>query len=148
MTTSYRDSLSLASAALAIGSTTSQIATGKAVDFTINGRAYSKAATATAALGLVSAAVALAANQVCALFICLDSAGVVSTIQSAVKPAATNAAGYAAGAFEWPNPADKAVIGAVLVKSGGSAFTPGTTAFTGVATYINVALDYGVPIVY
>lgn len=146
MTITTRDNFSCAAANLAIGTTTSRVRTTTNVtQFVINGRAYFKAATDDQ---WTLAGTALAAHEVCAFFLYLNAAGTASIEQSEIKKASTAASGYVAGAFAWPDPADKAVIGAVLIKSGGSAFTPGTTALTSVATYINMAFDYGKPIEY
>ena len=141
-----RDNYSLGAANLATGTATAKVRTTTNVSqFVINGRSYFKAATDD--LWTLSGT-ALAANEVCAFFLYLDASGTASVAQSEIKRASTAASGYVAGAFEWPDPENKAVIGAVLIKSGGSAFTPGTTALTSVATYINAAGDYGVPIAY
>lgn len=146
MTASLRDNVSLAAANLAIGTTTSKVRTTTNVaHYTIDGRAYFKAATDDL---WTLAGTSLATHEVCAFFLYLNAAGTASIEQSAIKKASTSATGYEAGAFSWPDPEGKAVIGAVLIKSGGSAFVPGTTALTSVATYINVALDYGKPIAY
>ena len=144
MTISKRDNLSLSSVALAIGTTTTKVTTGGAAQLVIDGRA---ATVAAAADKFTLAGTALAAKQVCVFFMCLDAAGTASVIQSPIV-AAPAAPGYVAGAFEWPDPSGKAVVGAVLINSGAAVFTPGTTALTGVATYINAALDYGKAITY
>ncbi len=146
MTISTRDNVCLAAANHAIGTTTSKSRTTTNVcHYIIDGRAYFKAATDDL---FTLSGTALAANEVCAFFLMLDSSGTASVEQSAIKKASTATSGYEAGAFAWPDPASKAVVGALLIKSGGSAFTPGTTALTSVTTYINVALDYGKPIAY
>lgn len=145
MALSIRDNMSLGSAGLAIGFTTSKAKSVNALDYVINGRAYQKAATDDL---FTLSGTALAANQVCAFFLLLDSSGTASVQQSSIAAASTAASGYQAGAFEWPDVADKAVIGALLIKSGGSAFTPGTTALTGVTTYINAAVNYSKAITY
>lgn len=148
MTISARDNFCCGSAGLAIGSTNTQFSTARAVTVVINGRAYNVAADATQAF---SAATALAAKQVCAFFILADASGVLTSQQSAIKPASDAAGDYTPGAFEWPDVPDKAVVGAVKVASGASAFTPGTTALTGgtvTVTYIDAAFDYGKPIAY
>jgi hypothetical protein len=146
MTMSKRDNYSCGAANLGIGTTTSKVRTTTNVaQYVIDGRAYFKAATDDL---FTLSGTALAANEVCAFFLYLDSAGTASVEQSAIAKASTAASGYVAGAFQWPEPASKACIGAVLIKSGGSAFTPGTTALTSVATYINMAFDYGKPIAY
>lgn len=146
MTISNRDNFSLAAANLAIGTTTSKARTTTNVaHYVIDGRAYFKAATDDL---VTLSGTSLTTHQVCAFFVYLDSAGACTVEQSEIKTASTAASGYVAGAFGWPNPASKACIGALLIKSAGSAFVPGTTALTSVTTYINAALDYGKPIAY
>lgn len=146
MTISTRDNFSAAAANLAIGTTTSRVRTTTNVtQYVIDGRAYFKAATDDQ---WTLSGTALTTHQVCAFFLYLNAAGTASVEQSAIATASTAASGYTAGAFAWPDPDVKAVIGAVLIKSAGAVFTPGTTALTSVATYINIAFDYGKPIVY
>jgi hypothetical protein len=141
---STRDAVCLGSAGLAIGSTTSGFSTARAVTVALNGRAVNAPAVATRAFtaGLTS----LAINQACAFFIVADSAGALNTVQSPIVIG--SGAGYVAGGFDVPNPATGAVVGAIVIKAGGAVFVPGTTALTGVATYYDLALDYGVPIPY
>ncbi len=148
MTTSKRDNVCLGAAGLVIGSTTSQFATTRAVPVVINGRAYNVAIDATQPFTLPSSIVNLAIRQTCAFFILADSSGVLTSQQSSVVTASDSPTGYVAGAWDWPDVADKAVIGAIVIKSGAAVFTPGTTALTSVATYIDAALDYGKPITY
>lgn len=146
MTISTRDNFSAGAANLAIGTTTSKVRTTTNVtQFVIDGRAYFKAATDDQ---WTLSGTSLTTHQVCAFFLYLNAAGTASIEQSAIATASTAASGYVAGAFAWPDPDGKAVIGAILVKSAGSTFVPGTTALTSVTTYINVAFDYGKPIAY
>ena len=145
MTITTRDNPCYSVAGLAIGTTTSKAKTANAVDYQIHGRAYRKAATDDL---FTLSGTALATHQVCAFFLYLDSAGTASVEQSAIKTASTAGSGYFEGAFDWPAPVGKSVIGALLIKSGGSTFTPGSTALTTVTTYVNAANDYGVPIQY
>lgn len=138
-----RDNYSLGSANIGIGTTTQKARTTTNVtQFVINGRSYFKAATDD--LWTLSGT-ALSANQACVFWLYLNAAGTASIEQSAIYTAPGSSGGVAL-AFEWPDPVDKAVIGAIVIKSGGSAFTPGTTALTSVATYVNAAGDYGQPI--
>ena len=147
MTISNRDNVCLGSAGLAIGSTTSQLSTARAVRVLINGRAFNVPVTATRTLTLTGVT-SLAARQTSCFFVMADSSGTITTQQSPVYTAIDAPSGYRPGAFEWPDPADKAVIGAIVIKSGASAFVPGTTALTGVATYIDAAVDYGKSIAF
>lgn len=122
--------------------------TNKAVDYVINGRCYTKAATAN--LGF-SAGTALAAKQTCAFFVMLDSAGNVTTTQSAIVPSSAGTS-YRAGAWDWPDEANKACIGAIVIRTDNAAtFTPGTTdlgAADVVDTYVIPGPDYSLPIAY
>ena len=146
MTISLRDNFSCVAANLAIGTTTSKVRTTTNItQYVINGQAYFKAATDDQ---WTLSGTALTTHQVCAFFLYLNAAGTASVEQSAIATASTAASGYVAGAFGWPDPDGKSVIGAVLIKSAAAVFTPGTTALTSVATYINMALDYGKPIAY
>lgn len=142
-----RDNHSFGCASLGIGTTVQKVRTNDIVHFGIAGRAYKKAVTDDL---FTLAGTALAANQKCAFFLYLDAAGAASIAQSAIV-SDTALAGYQKGAFEWPAElATKACIGAVVVASLGAVFTPGTTSLAGagVATYVNVAGDLGVPITY
>lgn len=148
MTITKRDNACLQAAALAIGTTTSKVNTGAAVSFTVNGRTYAKAATADL---FTLAGTSLAARQACAFFLLLDAAGTASVQQSAIVEASTSTsttARYLAGAWDWPDPVDKCVIGAVVITNGASAFVPGTTALTTIGSYVNAGPDYGTPITY
>ncbi len=120
-----------------------------AVAFQINGRLYTKAATAN--LQFSAGHTALAAKEMCAFFVCLDVNGNVTTIQSPIVKN-NQEAGYVPGAWEWPNPSDRAVIGAIVVDCRNAAtFTPNTTdlgAADVTDTYVHVGIDYGRPIAY
>lgn len=144
----HRDNAATTSGGLSIATVPASARTNQPVNYTIAGRAYLKASTDNL---FALAGAALAANQLCAFFLLLDAAGTATVSQSAVKAAATNPSGYVAGAFEWPEESPtKVCIGAVIVRSGASAFTPGTTSLAGagVATYVNVIDDLGVAIGY
>lgn len=148
MTITKRDNACFNSAGLAIATTTQQVKTANALGYSVNGRTYNKAITDN--LWTLSGT-SLAAREVCVFFLLLDASGTASIQQSAIKPSSASTSTtrrYVAGAFDWPEPADKAVVGAVLVNSGASTFVPGTTALTSVATYINAGPDYGTPIAY
>lgn len=137
--------LALNSAALAIGSTPSQIAIGATTNFVINGRIYQKATAATIALviepnsGIVPTAPnsfrTLAAGESCNLSVILDSAGTVTVAQGDVVTA-----GQLAPVV--PAPAGKCLIGAVKVSNVTNPFIFGTTAFNAAGvttTYNNLA---------
>jgi hypothetical protein len=146
MSMTQRDAVCLSAANIGIGTTTSKVRTTTNVaNYTIDGRTFFKAATDDL---WTLAGTSLTTHQVCAFYLWLDAAGAATVTQSAIATAATAASGYVAGAFGWPQAADKCLVGAVLIKSGAATFVPGTTALTGVATYFNVAGDYGKPITY
>lgn len=148
MSLTRRDNVCLASAGLAIGTTTSKVNTGTAITYTLNGRTYPKAATADL---FTLAGTTLAARQTCAFFLWLDAAGTASVTQSDIKEASTSTsttARYVSGAFEYPEVIDKCLVGVVQIITAGSTFVPGTTALTSVATYVNVGPDLGAPVTY
>lgn len=153
MTTSFRDNFCLSAAGILEGTGANTFQIAALTHYGIGGRAYSKAITDNIAMAAFTGTtfVALAANQVCALFIMINAAGTVTVLQSAVKTASTGA-GYVPGAFEWPGDLDLfACIGAILVRTGATTFTPAATDLSAAsitATYHNVALDYSKPIAY
>lgn len=140
-----RDSFALGTGGIGIGTTVQKPRTNQILHYEIDGRAFVKASTDDL---WTLAGTALAANENCVFWLYLDSAGTATVSQSAIKKASTATSGYVAGMFEWPQVANKCVVGAVLVKSGGSTFTPGTTSLASVATYVNPGADYGLGIAY
>lgn len=144
-----RDNYVLSSAALGEDdANANQFEIFKAFDFVIAGRTYSKALTA--ALTFTAGHTALAANQMCAFFVLIDAAGTITTEQSTIVPAPA-ATGYVPGAWEWPDPPTKAVVGAIVVRTGATTFTPNSTdlgAANVTDTYVNATTDYGQPITY
>lgn len=134
MTISTRDNFTTTSGALANG-TGATISIVQPVNYVLNGFGYLKAS----ALNLPFSAghTAQLAGQSAAYFVLLDAAGAVTTVQSQVV--ATGSATNRQFAAEAPNPADKVVIGAVVVTG---AFTPGVTAVTGLTAYYNYLADY------
>jgi uncharacterized membrane protein YebE (DUF533 family) len=145
MSFTTRDAYATSSGGIGIGTTTAKARSNAIINYAIDGTTTSKASTDDLwTLG----GTALAANQACVFWLLLDAAGTSTVTQSAINTASTAASGYVAGAYGWPQFAGKVVVGAILVKSGGSAFTPGTTALTSVATYFNQAGDYGKPITF
>lgn len=119
-----------------------------AFSYVINGRVYTKAATANLSF---STGTALAAKQQCAFFVLIDSSGNVTTQQSTiVSTIANTTTPYVAGAWEIPKVADKACIGAIVVQCNNAAtFTPGTTdlgATDVVDTYLHFGPDLNVPV--
>lgn len=148
MTTTRRDNVCNQNGALAIGITPAKAKTVNPITYVLNGRAINKAATDDL---FTPSGTSLAARQVCVFWCLLDAAGVASVTQSAIRESSTSTsttARYVAGAFDWPEPVDKTVVGALLVNSGAAAFVPGTTSQAGVTTYVNAGPDYSLPIAY
>lgn len=140
------------SGGLAIGTTTSQFATAAIINYTINGRFYSKAITATQALviepntGIVPTAPntlqTLAAGQSCAFAVFLDTAGAFTVAQGDIVAAGAPTPVPVA-------PSGKAIVGAIKVSNVTNPFIPGTTAFSAAGvttTYINLAQHPGVSV--
>lgn len=146
---SIRPCYSLGAAGLAEGTNANTFKTSNILHYAINGRAYVKAATDN--LAFSAGHTALAAKETCAFFVMLDSSGNVTTQQSSIKPSSADQ-DYVAGAWEWPHVADKAVIGAIVIRTDNAAtFTPNSTDLSAtdvVDTFHNAADDYGVPITY
>jgi hypothetical protein len=147
MTISVRDNVCLQAAGLASGTTAAKVKTVNAIGYTINGRTYAKAATDD--LWTLSGAV-MAAGEVQVIWLYLNAAGTASVEASALKKASTTTSTterYVAGAFDWPDPIDKCVVGAVVITATG-AFTPGTTSTATQCVFVNAGPDYGAPITY
>lgn len=147
MITKY-DNFCLNVVGLANGTTAGKVNFNNAVDAVIAGRAFRKAITADVTLTAHpgTSFTSLVANQSAAFFLMADSAGAITTIQSSVVPT-SGKAGWAPGAWEWPDRDGYACVGAFVIAATG-AWVPATTTLTGNATYVNVAIDYGRPINY
>ena len=146
MNSLYRDNFCKTTALVDEGTNANTFKTTNAVSFSINGTAYYKAATDN--LAFSAGHTALGNSQRCAFFICLDSSGNVTTLQSTiVTPSPT---GDQRKAAEIPNPTDKAVIGALIVTTSSSAtFTPGSTDLSAAGitfTKWNTCGDYSNPL--
>lgn len=137
--------LALNSGALAIGSTTSQLAIATAINYLLNGKFGQVATSASFALviepgtGIVPTAPntlqTLAAGQACAFLVVADSSNVVRVVQGPIGEAGKNVAVPAC-------PANRVVIGVVKVSNVTNPFIPGTTAF-GAAGVTTTYLNYG-----
>lgn len=128
MTTS-RDNKCLTSAGLAEGTNANTFQIARAFDAIVAGRAIRKAATDNIAFAAHTGTsfTSLAAGQITAYFFMMNAAGTVTQIQSAVA-ANPAAATYAPGVWEWPDRDGFVCIGALTVRTNGSAvFVPGTT---------------------
>ena len=107
----------MGSAGLAEGTNSGTFQTARAVSYMIDGQMYYKAATDN---------IAFTANGIQAdskyrrYLVLIDSSGTVSTV--------AGTAADTAAAAKWPAvTADRAVLGGVLIRTNGAAFTPGTT---------------------
>ena len=145
MQSNYRDNFTTACAVVDEGTTANKFKTTQAISYSIAGLGYYKAATDNLTF---SAGSALGNSQRCAFFVCLDAAGNATTLQSQiVTPSPT---GEQRAAAEIPNPADKVVIGAIVVTTGAAAtFTPDGTDLSAAGvtfTKYNFVGDYGTPL--
>lgn len=124
MQTNYRDNYATTFAGVDEGTNANTFKTTYATSYSLDGLGYYKAATDN--LTFSAGHTALGNSQRCAFFVCLDSAGAVTTLQSnIVTPSPT---GETRNAAEIPNPTGKTVIGALVVTTGSSAtFTPNST---------------------
>lgn len=147
MTITTRDNACLQAAGLAAGTTPAKVKSVNAIGYIVNGRTYNKAATDDC---WTLSGTALGAGEVCAFFLLLDAAGTASIQQSAIKKASTTTSTterYVPGAFNWPDPVDKCVVGACVVTATGT-FTPGSTTTAVMGAFVNAGPDYGAPITY
>ena len=146
------------SGAAVIGATASAFTTTAAIAYTIDGVSRSLAAQTNTALAPLTAAdlpSALAsylqpsglagfyvqpANTTVYYVLCVNAAGAVRVVQGLWLGQQLLTAGQGpVGQGDVPNIPDGVAPFAILkVVSGGSAFTPGTTALTGIGTFVNV----------
>lgn len=145
----------LTNAALAIGATTTMIGTvAGAITFMLDGKLLTKTGTTTL-FDLTSATVAhyrqsLAANQFTSFLCALDASGNPYAIQGPVVSAladvtlAETVIDPTTGlqSFQKADGTLVAIcpVGYVVVASGASAYVPGTTALTGLGTYVNCSV--------
>lgn len=128
MTTENRDNVCLTSAGLAEGTNANTFQILRAFDARIDGRAVRKAATDNIAFAAHTGTsfTALAAGQICAFFFMMNAAGTVTQIQSTIK-VRPGLAAYEAGVWEWPDRDGFVCIGALTIRTNGSAtFTAGS----------------------
>lgn len=143
MQSNYRDNYATTCGLVTEGTGANTFKTTQAVSFSIGGLAFYKAAADN--LTFSAGHTSLAASQRCAFFVCLDNAGNVTTLQSAIfTPSPT---GDQRAAAEIPNPTDKVVIGALIVTtSAAGVFVPNTTDLSAAGvtfTTTNYIGDYG-----
>lgn len=149
-----RDSYSLGCAGLAEGTNANTFKTSNILHFAVGGLSFVKAATDNIAMAIMTgetAAVALAAKQVCVFWAFISAAGTITFIQSAIKANSTGT-GYVAGAFQQPSRDAQACIGALKVSTANAAtFTMASTDFSATdvtVTAYNFAGDYGKALTY
>lgn len=146
MQTGYRDNFATTAAGCDEGTNANTIKTSNPCNYSLNGFGYLKAATDN--LPFSAGHTALAANQRCAFFFCVDAAGNVTTLQSQIVT--PSPAGDQRAAAEIPNPSDKVVMGGLVVTTGAAgAFTPNTTDLSAAGvtyTKFNFCGDYGATI--
>jgi hypothetical protein len=152
MTMTSRDNFATTAAGLAEGTNANTFQIANITHYVIDGRAFRKAVTDNIAFAVATGTthVALAANQVCVFWILINAAGTVTALQSEIKTASTGV-GYEPGAFPVPERELVAVLGGILVQTGATTFTAGSTdlgAANVTDTYVDMALDYGRPIAY
>ena len=143
MQSKYRDNYATTCGVVDEGTNANTFKTTQPVSYSIGGVGAFKAATDNVAF--TAGHTALGNSQRCAFFVCLDAAGTFSTIQGTiVTPSPT---GEQRTAAEIPNPADRVVIGALVVTTGAAAtFTPGATDLSAAGvtfTKFNFVHDYG-----
>lgn len=147
---SKRDNYCVAHAGLAAGTGGTYNTT--AIAYSLDGRAFTKAATTNTSTFTTSGADFvgnLGNNQQSVFFVCINAAGTYSTIQSPIYVSPTGV-GYIQRAVEWPDPSDRVVVGAIHIScSAAQTFTVGTTVpGTGnTATFYNNVGDYGKAII-
>lgn len=135
-------SAALNSAALAIGSTTSQITIVTAVNYAFRGVLGQRATAATVAFPANSGSyTTLAAGQLCTFLILIDPANsnAVSGIQGPIVNVGDSAPVAAV-------PENRVAIGAIKVSNVTNPFIPGTTALSAAGvttTYYNLAVHPG-----
>jgi len=122
----------LSKAGLAIGSTPEEIATaapnGAGLDFAINGIAYHYADDASVASVPAATLATQAADTTCLWLVQINAAGTVSMVKGDEVLNTELDAGKAV--VHWPKPsANNCPIGAVKVKTVGTAFIPDTDSF-------------------
>jgi hypothetical protein len=118
---------------IAIGSTASKVKTANSVDYTIDGKYYTKAGTDD--FWTLSGSV-IPVSSFCKFALCIDAAGAASAVQGVV--ASTSAAALV------PDPtANTCCLGYVEVATNGSTtFDPGTTLLSAAGitdVYVNIA---------
>jgi len=138
----FRDNYATTCAVVAEGTNATTFKTTQATSFSIAGLGYYKAATDN--LPFTAGHTSLGNSQKCAFFVCLDTAGAVTTIQGDIVTPSPS--GSIQRAAEIPNPTDRVVIGAIVVTTGAAAtFVPNTTDLSAAGvtgTYYNFVGDY------
>jgi hypothetical protein len=137
-----RDNVCLTSPQLAEGTDANTYQAAAAFDAVIDNRNVRKAATNNIAFAAFTGTsfTAQAAGTIAAYFFMMNAAGTITVIQSSIKPR-PGLATYEAGVWEWPERDGFVCIGALTVRTNGTAtFTAGSVdlgATDVVDTFIN-----------
>ena len=138
----FRDNYATTVAGVAEGTNANTFRLVNVTNFSIAGLGYTKGATDN--LPFTAGHTALGNSQRCAFFVCLDTAGNVTTIQGNIVTPSPS--GEVRNAAEIPNPTDRVVIGAIVVTTGSAAtFTPNSTDLSAAGvtgTYYQFIGDY------
>lgn len=111
----------MTNAGLAEGTNANTFKTANTTIYSIKGVMYSKAATDN--LTFTAGHADVEANQQCIFAVCLNAAGTVSTVQGPVKNV-----GDDQSVLGWPSVgSDVAMIGAIVVETGATTFSAGST---------------------
>lgn len=123
-----RDNVCLTSAGLAEGTNANTYQIARAFDAIINNRNVRKAAADNIAFSAFTGTTfaTQAAGTVAAYFFMMDSAGAVTVLQTPSRPR-PGLATYEPGVWEWPDRDNFVCIGAMTIRTNGTAtFTPGS----------------------
>lgn len=146
-----RDSYVLGSPVLAEGTNANTFKVTEDFKFVINGRSYHKDAADNIAFSAFTGTslTAVAALKVVCFFFMIDSAGTITVIQDTTNTSPKTAGGTSV-AYEWPDKDGYACIGALTIRTDGSAtFTAGSTdlgATDVVDTFVHPGASYGMPV--
>lgn len=137
-----RDNVCLNSPGLAEGTNANTYQNARAFDAVISGRNIRKAAADNVAFAAFTGTTlaAQAAGTIAAYFFMMDAAGTVTVIQAPIR-VRPGLAAYEAGVWEWPDRDGFVCIGALTVRTNGTAtFTAGSTDL-GATDVVDVFID-------
>lgn len=137
-----RDNVCLTSAGLAEGTNANTFQILRAFDAVINNRNVRRAAADNLAFAAFpgTTLAAQAAGTIAAYFFMMDAAGTVTQIQSSIRPR-PGLATYEPGVWEWPDRDGFVCIGAMTIRTNGTAtFTAGSVDL-GATDVVDVFID-------